>query len=199
MPFDEDESRALSAFPTTPVFAYADAGILGVFDKEDPVYIHVDPSDDTVNENDLRLTPFKSYPAGSQVRLGDQDYGYKLKLFGISGMPGAQLVYFDVDGDGVYSLEDPVYLDVGPEYGRIDAGDVRITSYLIYPAGTRVRDSDEDNDKPAPILPGVLSFMNLNGNINSFGLAIYDQNDRIYVDMQYPFYTVTVNDIRLFA
>lgn len=198
LPYDADESRALSAFSSAPVFAYSDANIRGVFDISDPVYIDVDPSDDAVNENDVRLTPFGTYPAGSQVRLGDQDYGYKLTPFGIGGMPGAQLVYFDVDGDGAYSIVDPVYLDVGPEYGRIDAGDVRITGYMTLQAGSRVRDSDPDNDKPAPVLPGLLCFMNLNGNINSGGWAIYDQGDRIYVDTQHPFYTVTVNDIRLF-
>jgi hypothetical protein len=192
---DVDESLALSPFYVGPEIAFVDAGITGVFDPGDPVYVNVDPSDSQVNENDLRLTPFNTFPAGTQVKIGDPDHGYTLSRFGSSGFPAAELRYFDVDGDKAYSLGDPVYLDLNP--GTVNAGDIRITSYLGYEAGSRVSDAQSDSDKPTLTLPGMLCFFNANGNINNGGWGIYDYGDRIYIDTQYPFYEVTINDVRL--
>lgn len=195
LPYESDESQSVSPFYAGPIVAFVDAGIVGVFDPGDPVYLNIDPNDNLVSENDVRLTPFRELPAGSQVRIGDPDHGYKLIRFGTSGFPAAELRYFDVDGDKAYSLEDPVYLDLNP--GLVNAGDIRITSYLTYTAGGRVRDSEVDSDKNTIILPGMFSFYNANGNVNNGGWAIYDVGDRVYMDTQYPFYKVTINDIRM--
>jgi hypothetical protein len=148
-----------------------------------------------VSQNDVRLTPFGIFAAGSQVKPTDPDHDKQLIRFGASRYPVAELRYFDVDGGKVYSLEDPVYLDINP--GTVGAGDIRITSYKDYPAGSRVRDSDVDSDKPTMTLPGMLCFYNANGNVNNGGWGFYDEGDVVYMDTQYPFYQVTVNDIRM--
>mgnify|MGYP000896121987 CR=1 FL=1 len=192
---DVDESRAMNPFYVAPIFAFVDAGIIGTFDPGDPVYIHIDPNSNFVSENDLRITPFGDFPAGYQVGLSDPDYGNKLSRFGVMPYPAVELRYFDSKGDKAYSIDDPVYLDINP--GKVNSGDIRITGYMGYEAGSRVEDSDVDADKPTSLLPGMFNFFNANGNINNAGWAIYDQGDKIYIDTQYPFYTITINDIRM--
>lgn len=192
---DVDESRALNPFYVAPTLAFVDAGVVGVFDPGDPVYIHIDPNSNSVSENDLRITPFGDFPAGSQVELSHPDYGNKLSRFGVSPYPSVELRYFDAKGDKAYSIDDPIYLDVNP--GKVNSGDIRITGYLGYEAGSRLEDSDIDADKPTSLLPGMFNFFNANGNINNAGWAIYDKGDKIYIDTQYPFSTITINDIRV--
>jgi len=203
MPNDLDESRALSPFFSGPEFAFIDLNNNGMFEPGDPVYINIYPADGMVSENDVRITPFETeamYPAGSQVRASDPDHDKPLIRFGTYRYPVAELRYFDMDGDKAYSIIDSVYLDLSP--GTVSAGDIRITGYpldelLAYFPGSRVRDADLDSDKPTTTLPGMLSFYNANGNINNGGWAIYDTGDVIYMDTQYPFNAVTINDIRM--
>ncbi len=204
LPGDVDESRALSPFLSGPEFAFIDLDNNGIFDPTDPVYINMNPGDRVVSENDVRVTCFEDctlFPPGSQVRAVDPDHDKALAEFGTYRYPAAELRYFDMDGDKAYSLNDPIYLDIEP--GKVSAGDIRITGYLEpldgfeMGPGTRVRESDPDSDKSTITLPGMLSFYNANGNINNGGWAIYDTGDLIYIDTQYLFYTVTVNDIRL--
>ena len=58
-------------------------------------------------------------------------------------------------------------------------------------------DINPDNGLKTSTLPGMLSFFNKNGNINNGGYAIYDRGDVVYMDTQYPFYMVTINDVRM--
>jgi hypothetical protein len=198
---DPDEGHALSPFYIGPEFAFIDRNDNGIIQPEDPVYIHIDPTVSKVSENDLRITRFDDFPPGSKVEAGDSDYGVEIKKFGTGRYPAAELRYFDVDGDKAYSINDPVYLDLNP--GSVSAGDIRITGYPLltgvngYLAGTRVSDSEGDSDKPTSTLPGMLSFYNADGNINNGGWAIYSTADVIYIDTQYPFYSITPNDIRM--
>ncbi len=192
---DVDESGALSPFYMGPEFAFWDGGIVGVFDHEDPVYINIDPTDNEVSENDVRLTPFGELPAGSQVAKADNDIGQPLSKFGTGTTPRAELRFLDVHGDRAYSLVDPIYLNVVP--GHINSNDIRITNYQGYTAGSRVADSDLDNGLLTSTLPGMLSFFNTNGNVNNGGYAIYDKGDVVYMDTQYPFYVATINDVRM--
>jgi len=147
----------------------------------------------------VRITPFSdALLAGTQVHSDDADHDKSLIRFGTYRYPAAELRYFDMDGDKSYSLNDPVYLDFNP--GEVSAGDVRITGYPgiaeLGPA-TRVSDANPDSSKPTTTLPGIFGFYNANGNINNGGWAVYDGGDTIYLDTQYPFNTVTINDIRL--
>ena len=100
-----------------------------------------------------------------------------------------------MNGDKAYSIDDPVYLEFN--HGFVTAGDVRIVGYDNCSPGSRVRDSDPDSNKPTSTLPGMLCFYNADGDINNAGWAIYGAEDSIYLDTQYPFYTVTLNDIRM--
>jgi hypothetical protein len=198
---DLDESKALSPFFGGPQFAFIDLNNNGLFEPGDPVYINLNPADGIVSENDIRVTPFSNASfAGTQVMATDPDHDKALVRFGTGRYPAAELRYFDMDGDKSYSLIDPVYLDLNP--GSVTAGDIRITGYpldapLIYLPGSRVRDSDLDSDKPTNTLPGTFSFYNNDGNINNGGWAIYDTGDVIYMDTQFPFNVITVNDIRM--
>lgn len=192
---DVDLSVALSPFYMGPEFAFWDGGIVGVFDREDVVYINVNPNDDVVSENDIRLTPFGELPAGSQVAKADNDIGKHMMKFGTATTPRAELRFLDAGGDGAYNLEDPIYLNVVP--GEINSNDVRITNYKGFSAGSRVNDTDSDNGLKTSTLPGMLSFFNANGNINNGGYAIYDRGDVVYMDTQYPFYFVSINDVRM--
>jgi len=194
-PNDADESKALNRFYVDPEFAFYDGNTRGLFEPEDPVYIHINPADSVVDVNDVRLTQFGIFPAGSQVRITDPDVGYPLSHFGTSGFHRAEVRYFDVDGNKAYNLDYPVYLNFNP--GTVTSGDIRLTSYMGREAGSRVRDSDLDSGKPTTLLPGLLNFYNANGNINNGGFAIYDADDLIYLDTQPPFLTVTINDVRL--
>ncbi len=96
---DADESKALSRFCVDPEFAFYDGNTRGLFEPDDPVYIHINPTDSAVDVNDVRLTQFGSFPAGSQVGITDPDVGYPLSHFGINGFPRAEVRYFDVDGN----------------------------------------------------------------------------------------------------
>jgi len=190
MTYDVDESRVLCTPDPTPVFGFWDVGVSG-FDPGDPVYLDFG-SDGLINENDLRLTPFGDLPPGTKVSKVDNDCGQALDPFSRSASPS----YVDANGDGAYSLEDPVYLDAYPA-GRVNANDIRITSYLGYISGSRVAETDDDNNMPTLVLPGIISFYNTFGNIDSSGDAIYDIDDIVYIDVQSPRGTVTVNDIRI--
>ncbi len=195
LPYDIDEGKSLSPFYIGPEFAFVDLNNNGIIEPEEPIYVHIDPTVSRVSENDVRITWFGLFSPGSKVMATDPDHGKEIKKFGTGRFPAAELRYFDVDGDKAYSIKDPVYLDLNP--GSISAGDVRITGYHSYAAGTRVSNSEEDSDKPTSTLPGMLCFYNADGNINNGGWAIYGTADRIYVDTQYPFYSVTPNDIRI--
>jgi hypothetical protein len=207
-----DEGKALSPFYVGPEFAFIDLDNNGLFepgdpgDPGDPVYLNINPADGVVSENDVRITSFPPTPsatfeAGTQVEAIDPDHDKALILFGTHHYPAAELRYFDMNGDGSYSLYDPVYLDINP--GEVSAGDVRITGYPgdvplpAYPPASRVSDADPDSGKPTTTLPGMFSFYNYDGNINNGGWALYGKGDEVYLDTQYPFNVVTINDIRL--
>ena len=197
LPSDPDESKVLNRFYVDPDFAFYDGNTKGLFEPNDPVYIHISPTDSVVNVNDVRLTPFGNFPAGSQVGITDPDVGYPLSHFGTKGYPGAEVRYFDVNGNKTYSLDSSVYLDFNP--GTVTSGDIRLTnsSPMFYGAGTRVKDSEIDSGKRTELLPGVLEFYNANGNTKNDASAAYDSGDLIYMATQSPFLEVTINDIRL--
>ena len=199
---DIDESRPLSPFYIAPEFAFLDLNGNGIPDPDEPVYIHIDPTISRVSENDVRITSFGDnsspvtfFPAGSKVKATEPDHDKELRKFGAWHTPVAELRYFDVNGDKAYSIDDPVYLDFN--HGFVTPGDVRINGYDNCSPGSRVKDSDPDSDKPTSTLPGMLCFYNADGDINNAGWAIYGAEDSIYLDTQYPFYTVTPNDIRM--
>lgn len=198
---DPDMGLALSPFYVSPEFAFWDKNENERLDPDEVVYLNINPTDDVVSENDVRLTDFvdppTTYHAGSQVSIGDFDLGRKLIKFGTAKNPRAELRYIDMDDKGPYSFEDEIYLIAEPV--EVSQGDIRITGFLpsSYVPGSRVTAGEDDISHKTLTLPGMLSFLNKNGNINNGGYAIYDKGDVVYIDTQYPFYVVTVNDVRL--
>jgi hypothetical protein len=193
--FDSDQGRTLSSFQFNPKIVFVDGNIKGTFDSQDPVYISITPKGSTIWENDIRLTQFGAFTAGSQVSLSDSDIGYGFSEFGKNGFPNVQVCFVDSNGDKAYGSDDPVYIDVNP--GTVSPGDIRLTGYYTFAAGSRVTVSDSDNNKPTIPLPARLAFFNANGNTNIAGRAVYDMGDVVYVDTEWPFGRVTINDIRV--
>lgn len=194
---DPDMGMALSPFYVGPEFAFWDTNENSRLDPNEMVYININPADNTVSEYDVRLTDYDAtHLAGSQVLTSDFDLGRPLAKFGTATTPKAELRYLDIDDKGPYSLEDEIYLVTDPV--EITQGDIRITGFnSLYDPGSRVTAGDDDINHKTSTLPGMLSFLNRNGSINNGGYAVYGLGDVIYIDTQYPFYVVTVNDVRL--
>ncbi len=164
---------------------------------EDAVYLSF--SNGIIRENDIRITRFGNHCPGSQVKSGDPDIGHVSRA--VNMLPR----FYDADADGLYSLKDPIYLD-GPNSPHVVSdGDIRLTGYMDYSAGTFVIEGDSDNG--LLIGPtngwGTPMFYNANGDVDLSGMAIYGSGDKIYLDTTSPlfgslFYAVTVNDVRIF-
>jgi len=156
-----------------------------LFDEGDVLYLHIGTAAG-IRPNDIRLTPFGLYPAGSKVTASDPDMGQLLTFaFGSPFLP--EIVYADVGGVmGQYDLEDTVYIKTvlpfvpaQAGFAQLATGDIRLTSAAGHPAGSRVRDFDADNGAfvrllhgPVPTFDtwgffdrGVVRFYNANGNL----------------------------------
>jgi len=190
---DVDLGLALSPLYYTE-FAFWDKNDDRILGANEVVYLHINTGVNKVSLNDVRLTDYDIYPAGSQVG-DDPDLGKTLRMFGTTPTPRAELRFYDVLGDWAYNLEDPIYLKIEP--GNIKSSDIRITNYVGFPPGCRVSGIDPEIGSDTETLPGRLCFLNKNGNINNAGYAMYDEGDVIYIDFQEPSYVVTINDVRL--
>jgi hypothetical protein len=197
---DIDEGRPIFAFlppNVVPGFYFVDANQPSGMGPGDIVYMHFG-SGLFVKGDDIRITPFEIYPGGSQVKIGDTDFGYNL-------LPTPLVPkFFDVNGDGFYSFEDPIYLDKTVP-GLVSSGDLRLTkSNLGYSAGSFVRDGDKDNGLLIAPFATDLRFSNTNGDVSTvLGTEIYDSGDNVYLDTTPPFVppssftVVSVNDVRI--
>src|SRR5512136_54789 len=85
--YDIDEGHALSPFYIGPEFAFVDLNNNGIIEPNEPVYIHIDPTVSKVSENDLRITPYGGFQAGSKVEGDDPDHGKEIKKFGTGRYP----------------------------------------------------------------------------------------------------------------
>lgn len=214
----------------TAYLSFWDVGATpGLFDNQDVIYLQFGSITGTpsriVRANNIRMTGWGNYPAGSIVTPGDADIGQQLLPWipaTFPAIPGPSFAYMEVDGELGYGLGDPVYIDLnGAPPVTTGTNDVRLTSFAGFPAGSRVSNADPDAVRPllafyaAPLLPtptagpaptgavapiGRLSFYNANGNIAPTGApnnGIYDDGDVAYFDVA-PLGVVSVNDIRLF-
>jgi len=180
-----------------------------------------------VRANDIRLTGWGSYPAGSYVKAGDSDMGqWLIPQAAVPPLaPATGFYYMDAVGGAGYDIGDPVYLKVTvtipPLYTHTN--DVRITPNAGFSAGSRVSLSDPDATKPlvafealplfgaggGPVaqFPGPFSpftlpvarlmFFNGNGNAGVAGAPIYDDGDVVYFDVA-PLNIVSPNDVRMY-
>jgi hypothetical protein len=108
LPTDTDIGRPLSDMPARTTLCYWDTGTPG-YDESDVAYLHIAPLDcntacASVCANDVRLTPFIEYPAGSRVTSRDEDIGMPLTPL------RATINYLNLHGSQAYDLEDPVYV-----------------------------------------------------------------------------------------
>jgi len=204
----------------------------GLYDNQDVVYLQFGSAAATasriVRTNNIRITGWGSYAAGSYVKPGDSDLGQQL-LPWFATFPAAPFTgfyYMEVDGVFGYSLGDPVYLKAGGNPSSFtDTNDIRISTVAGLPAGSRVSLSNPDATRPldlfyapaifgtaasgpyfpaslVPIFPpgqiASLAFFNANGNIGPGNLPVYDDGDVVYFDTGTPLGTVTPNDVRLY-
>ena len=201
---DRDVGRPLEAFATLSAPSQAPANIMywdigptpGIFDEGDVLYLQFGGAPFNARTNDIRLTPFGIYPAGSKVTAANHDINVPLTAF---LAPNPRIVYVDEGGAiGNYDLGDPVYIKTTGGL-RIRTGDVRLTSSTNGVAGSKVLDSDPDNgalsvvlhpNPPTFNLPWgttcQIRFYNANGNAFSpppSDEPIYDFPDDVYLDM----------------
>lgn len=191
---------------TAPTPRYWDINSNSFYDNSDVVYLSwSNASPVKVIANDLRLSPFGNLRSGSQVKSNDGDYIKPLSDF----ISPPKIVYVDLNGNGMYDLNDPAYYDViDISSTEVSHNDIRLTPLQGLAAGTKVTDYDADLGMKVKLLDSTLRFYNKNGNWIMENVVpstfIYDIGDLLYIDisMEYqsetsPFGFVVVNDIRL--
>jgi hypothetical protein len=231
---DSDVGLPLSQFLTPPqaaawVFYWDIGSTSGMYDDNDVVYLRFGAAlPAQVQANNIRLTGWGNYPAGSYVKPGDSDIGQALIMPAppLPSVLATGFYYMDLTGGAGYDLGDPVYLKVqAPAVPVTGTNDIRITECAGFPAGSRVSLIDPDANNPltgfdtwlpwatrptgGPIpvaLPlrgpvAELAFYNANGNTDPVGNPIYDGGDLVYFDIA-PGAPVTPivspNDVRLY-
>lgn len=91
----------------------------------------------TLRPSDVRLS---GPAAGSQVLAGDSDAG--AAAWALPG--GGNLRFADLGRDGRWSSGDPLYLHVAADRATVTQGDLRMTPYGAFAAGTAVLAGDSD-------------------------------------------------------
>jgi hypothetical protein len=215
---DADVGRFIEDFPAplNPALGYWDTGANpGIYDDGDTIYLDV-LGNGIIDANDIRLTDYYGYLAGSKVISSDNDINKPLVA-----LPGqaAGIYYADLYGSQGYDFQDPVYvLAMTPAAlgARTSTKDVRLGPVCGLSPGTKVLDYHPDNDGPAipmivPLSAGgpvaTIRFYNANGNVDGNGDPIYDYSDNVYIDVSlpsvamggFPFGFVVPNNVRLSA
>ena len=200
---DSDVGLPLSPFAPIGGFAqngywvsYWDLNANGLYDDQDVAYLqfgstNIPPAQRIVRANNIRLTGWGPYPAGSYVKGSDSDMGQQLNTvppaaFALPSAAPAGFYYLDVAGSAGYDIGDPVYLKALSPSTTLTLGtnDIRITGYDVFPAGSRVSITDPDAGKtltqfttpvganggprltgPFPTPIATLMFYNANGDI----------------------------------
>ena len=155
---DPDIGQQLNTVPPAP-YALPSAAFVGFYylnvagtagyDMQDPVYLKVlsapFPLPPQAETNDIRITGYANYPAGSRVSITDPDAGKPLALFKLDGgaiggptptaAPGpiGTFMFFNANGNianpppfsAIFDDGDVVYLHVG--FGAaVGPGDIRL-------------------------------------------------------------------------
>ncbi len=146
----------------------------------------------------ILLVGVASSQFGSKVDNVSPDLGLPLVDFGGSQVP-IDIGYWDIGPNpGIFDDGDMVYLHFGSTVPTtINANDIRLTSGLSYPAGSKVSPSGVDLGQPlkplpAPPLVAGIYFMDLGGSSPG-----YDFGDPIYLKTLLPAGLTVTNDVRL--
>ena len=119
------------------------------YDLGDPVYLKLGPNPLITSTDDIRITSFAGFPAGSKVSLGDPDAARPIVALWaapplpVAGQPKAaaprspvaRLAFFNANGNvnaagaPIYDGDDPVYLStaVGPGTHPVVPNDIRLS------------------------------------------------------------------------
>ena len=120
---DIDNDKKLTRFANAEPRYLESDGIDG-YSLGDPIYLTIHPG--TVNGNDIRLTSYLGYAAGSKVTDADADRGMPTTT-----VPGS-LSFCNADGNidnmgqGIYGTGDSIYMDVPPS-NVVTVNDVRLS------------------------------------------------------------------------
>ncbi len=123
----------------------------GIFDDKDVLYLQFGSALPgplrNVRENDIRLTGWGIYAAGSKVKPGDSDMGQPIRpnpFPSYTSAGGTGFQYMNVVGGPGYDMGDPVYLKTVAPPAAPGTNDIRITGASGFPAGSRVSLSDPE-------------------------------------------------------
>jgi len=197
--------------------SYWDLNSNNVYDAQDVAYLQFGssnaPFQSFVQANNIRLTGWGIYPAGSYVKAIDSDMSKPLILqppaLPSSASTTVSFYYLDATAGAGYDLGDPVYLKVqspGPAINGVGTNDIRITANAGFPAGSIVSLNDPDAARPLTLFKLIpipfliqaqggpfvasarlpvaqLAFFNANGNTDVIGTPIYDDGDVVYFDI----------------
>jgi hypothetical protein len=152
---------------------YVDLDGSGSFTPGEPIYRDVD-GNGAVSAGDLRLS----------VTTGDGDVTFLLTAF-----PATDL-YVDADFSGTYSLGEVVYRDVDGS-GTVSGGDIRLTAFGAFPAGSVVQAGDPD------VFAGLVPFAASDGFVDVDSSGNYSVGEPIYRDASAPLGSVSVGDFRM--
>lgn len=161
---DIDVNDQLSNF--SPTMRYLNLGAPGL-DTNDVAYLAQGPTA-VVLPNDIRLTPFFGYLAGTRVKAIDPDVGLPIPL----AIPGIWR-YSNLYGVAGCDIEDPVYWS---NSAALTVADLRLTKIQELNPGTWVKDSDVDFNNPLTILQNASPmYHDVNGN------GQFDDSDSVYL------------------
>lgn len=122
---DNDCGKTITKFIPPAYPSYFDIHGDEAYSLDDPVYLDVCPSG--INANDIRISGYQGYAAGSRVKDSDSDNTMPTAI-----LPGF-LSFFNNNGNvnrlgtGVYDAGDVVYIDVQLPFGIITINDIRMS------------------------------------------------------------------------
>jgi hypothetical protein len=178
---DNDTTYALAATGHT-VTCYLDSDGDGVADTNEPIYLQVAACGvGSIAAGDLRLAAGGGGAAGTIVKGSDTDFARNTLAVATS------YCFFDADGDGVYSLGDPVYVDLAAACAAVTVGDIALSNYA------RVTGSSANINGP---LVGIGVAIAAETFFDADGDAAYSTADTVYLDVDASA-NPTVNDVRL--
>lgn len=125
--------------------------------------------------DDIRIVPLNgNFAIGSLVVAGDADgpqMTYNLA-------PAHFLRYFDGQPDAKFKAKDTLYIDLFQVAAKtVSPGDVRLTAFDAFPAGSIVKDGDADANMPLTELSGAGITFTSDNAVYKAGSAYYVNTD----------------------